>query len=702
MEHLNYWHWIEIVLIASILIAQLVVFIRICKKTKAYEKLFADKIGIKDDDDQVPKVAVFGKNGKVLKNAPIQEAVDNINTYIENNWGGSVNFSIVENIIERESTARDEEIHHLIPTPLYMGLAATMIGIILGLFSMGKIGNEGEKTVKSQGETVIAVDSSEVLTNAADYNEIMENQSNDVFIASDGKTRDSLSSLNEIDSLIDGVKIAMIASLFGLFWTTLLSTWIYKKTKTYVNFCKNSILNFLQSELLLPTEDNTLTGIRDCIDNFSRTVGHSITELSALAEKNDGIARVIQDSTVKQELILREIQEFKPVKVTKVLSDLFARVDANMEAYREFSQYLGMMGEITANMAAFSERTHNIEEIANELKSNLNESRSLFHFLSEHMRGVENIGQQSLEAINAADSHFNQAVATLDREVTERIRALSDGSNAFDTRITQIFEQVGNELQEITRRHVEALSNAYHDNLPEFRRLEKLDGLDAISEKLDGVGRIQRIEEERTEQIQRVITPLASIEKKNETQGSEILSAIKELNNRLDKIEKNTSESRTHSHAAGNGGGNNGEKTRSPQRPRFLKIILPVLAVLVLGVLAYLFVPKFIENDKADASEQLSLEFSQEIEKIINETPILCEKYRLGSLEESVDVPLAWKEDSLRYRLQLDRFWADDELGPKAAMVIENQKQVIQKSRQQDYNNLLINDHNLEIGDDNQ
>ena len=702
MEHLNYWHWIEIVLIASILIAQLVVFIRICKKTKAYEKLFADKIGIKDDDDQVPKVAVFGKNGKVLKNAPIQEAVDNINTYIENNWGGSVNFSIVENIIERESTARDEEIQHLIPTPLYMGLAATMIGIILGLFSMGKIGNEGEKTVKSQGETVIAVDSSEVLTNAADYNEIMENQSNDVFIASDGKTRDSLSSLNEIDSLIDGVKIAMIASLFGLFWTTLLSTWIYKKTKTYVNFCKNSILNFLQSELLLPTEDNTLTGIRDCIDNFSRTVGHSITELSALAEKNDGIARVIQDSTVKQELILREIQEFKPAKVTKVLSDLFARVDANMEAYREFSQYLGMMGEITANMAAFSERTHNIEEIANELKNNLSESRSLFHFLSEHMRGVENIGQQSLEAINAADSHFNQAVATLDREVNERIRALSDGSNAFDTRITQIFEQVGNELQEITRRHVEALSNAYHDNLPEFRHLEKLDGLDAISEKLDGVGQIQRIEEERAEQIQRVITPLTSIEKKNETQGSEILSAIKELNIRLDKIEKNTSESRTHSRAAVNGGSNNGEKTRSPQGPRFLKIILPVLAVLVLGVLAYLFVPKFIENSKADASEQLSFEFSQEIEKIINETPILCEKYRLGSLEEPVDVPFAWKEDSLRYRQQLDRFWANDELGPKAAMVIENQKQAIQKSRQQDYNNLLMNDHNLEIGDDNQ
>ena len=491
MEQFNYWHWTEIVLIASILIAQFVIFIRICKKTKAFEKLFADRLGIEDDEEyQVPKVVVYDEKDKIIENAPIQNAIDNINTYIDNNWGGSVNFSIVENIIERESSARDEEIQHLIPTPLYMGLAATMIGIILGLFSMGKIGGNME--------------------------------------------------LNEIDNLISGVKIAMIASLFGLFWTTLLSTWIYKKTKTNVNFCKNRNLNFLQSELLLPTEDNTLTGIRDCIDNFSRTIGHSITELTALAEMNDGIAREIKDSTVTQEHILKEIQEFKPAKVTKVLTDLFTRVDANMEAYREFSQYLGMMSEITAKMASFAERTHNIEEIANELKNNLNESRNLFHFLSEHMRGVENIGQQSLEAINAADSHFNQAIGQLDREMTARVQALSNSTNAFDSKIREIFDQVGKELQEISRAHIELLSNAYHDSLPEVQRLEKLNELDAISEKLDGVGQIKNIEQERSEQIQKVIAPLTCIERKNETQGQSLISAIKELGSRLEKIEKNT------------------------------------------------------------------------------------------------------------------------------------------------------------------
>jgi len=380
---------------------------------------------------------------------------------------------------------------------------------------------------------------------------------------------------------------------------------------------------------------------------------------------------------------------------------LFARVDANMEAYREFSQYLGMMGEITANMASFAERTHNIEEIANELKNNLNESRNLFHFLSEHMSGVENIGQQSLEAINAADSHFNQAVQMLDREVTARIRALSDGSNTFDTRITQIFEQVGNELQEITRRHIDALSNAYHENLPEFRRLEKLDGLDTISEKLDGVSQIQRIEEERSEQIQRVITPLASIERKNETQSTQILSAINELNRRLDKIEKNTSGSQTRAQVSGKDDGNGVGEPKTPKKHRFLKIFLPILGVIILGVLAYLFLPGLLKNSESETTD-VAAEFNQVLAQINKETPSLCEKYRLVSLEEPVDVPVAWTADSLRYRQQLDRFWSNDNYRQQAAMVIANQKQAIQKSRQQDYNNLLMNENNVEEGENNQ
>lgn len=639
MEQLNYWHWIEIALIASIIIAQIAIFIRIMKKTRSYESMFANGFGISQDEEtQKPHVLVIDGDGKTVSNSAIQGTVDNINSYIDNNWGSAVNFSIVENIIERESDSRDEEIQHLIPTPLYLGLAATMIGIILGLFSMGRVGTTQEAI-------------------------------------------DSLTSLSEIDNLINGVKIAMIASLFGLFWTTLLSTWIYKKAKNNVNVSKNSKLNFLQSQLLLPTQDNTLTGIRECIDNFSRSVGQSITQLVGLAETNISIAQQITNNTREQEHILREIQEFKIAKVTQVLNNLFDRVDANMEAYREFSQYLNLMGVISERLAIFSNRTQNFEDIAREVSGSLSESQRLFHFLSEHLAGVEHIGQQSLEAINAADSHFNHAVSELDREVSARIQALNDGTNAFDSRIAELFEQIGNNLQEITRRHIEELSSAYHQSLPEFKRLEKLDGLVAISEKLDGVGEIKRIEEERSEQIQKVITPLASIERKSGNPNPDIIAAIKEMNKRLEKIEKNTSAPQLRA--------NNGEGNPAPKTNRLWKIILLILGFIAVGALSY-FVPKYIEKTKAERLTKTAKEFDYELEAIWNETPTLCEKYKLVSLEESIEVPEAWKEDSLRYRQKLNRFWGNEGFRQKSIMVFESQKQAIKTSRQHDYEELLI------------
>ncbi len=656
MNQLNYWHWIEIVLIVSIIIAQIAIFIRIIKKTRSYESMFANDFGImQDEETQKPHVLVLDDTGIAIENSALQGTVDNINSYIDNNWGSAVNFSIVENIITRESDSRDEEIQHLIPTPLYLGLAATMIGIILGLFSMGRVGTMQEAV-------------------------------------------DSLTSLSEIDNLINGVKIAMIASLFGLLWTSLLSTWIYKKAKNNVNVSKNSKLNFLQSQLLLPTQDNTLTGIRECIDNFSRSVGQSITHLVGLAETNMSIAQQITDNTKEQEHILREIQEFKIAKVTQVLNNLFDRVDANMEAYREFSQYLNLMGVISERLAIFSNRTQNFEDIAREVSGSLNESQRLFHFLSEHLAGVEHIGQQSLEAINAADSHFSHAIAELDREVSARIQTLNDGTNAFDSRIAELFEQIGNNLKEITRRHIEELSSAYHQSLPEFKRLEKLDDLEVISEKLDGVDQIKTIEIERTEQIQKALTPLEAIERKNETQGLSIISAIKEMAAKLDRIEKNTakgSQSRIQKESP--------DQSGNPQKPpkrRFLTILLfaLVFAVATSSLLTFLYVYKLIGDLNTDRTDRIQMEFNQELAKIDYETPLMCEKYKLVSLAETVDVPEAWKADSLRYRQQLDRFWSNDSFRQRAAVAIRNQKQAILSCRQRDLNTLLMVEEVLEEG----
>ena len=128
---------------------------------------------------------------------------DGINNYLINNFGSAVNYSIIKDIIEREIDTKDHQISQLIPIPLYLGLAATIIGIIFGLIAMPGMG----------GETV---------------------------------------NLSAVDILINGVKIAMFASLSGLFWTILLSSYVYSKASNKVLEDKNEQLTYLQENNCFP------------------------------------------------------------------------------------------------------------------------------------------------------------------------------------------------------------------------------------------------------------------------------------------------------------------------------------------------------------------------------------------------------------------------------------------------------------------
>ena len=121
-----------------------------------------------------------------------------------------------------------------------------------------------------------------------------------------------------------------------------------------------------------------------------------------------------------------------------------------------------------------------------------------------------------------------------------------------------------------------------------------------------------------------------------------------------------------------------------------IKIILLLLALIIIGAAAFVYVPKIIEKSRIEKAERLAVEFTHELEKINAETATLCEKYKLVSLDEPVSLPAAWKEDSVRLSQQLARFMSVDSLRPVVDQALENQRQAIEQSRQHDFDALLI------------
>ena len=122
----------------------------------------------------------------------------------------------------------------------------------------------------------------------------------------------------------------------------------------------------------------------------------------------------------------------------------------------------------------------------------------------------------------------------------------------------------------------------------------------------------------------------------------------------------------------------------------FVKVIILAVVLLVLGGLAFIYVPKIKANVEKERAERLAVDFSREVEKIQGQLPGLCEKYALKSLQEPIAVD--WTDDSLKAAEGLMQFLALDDYRGKAMQVLQQQSNGIMASRQADFDRLLLNE----------
>ena len=122
----------------------------------------------------------------------------------------------------------------------------------------------------------------------------------------------------------------------------------------------------------------------------------------------------------------------------------------------------------------------------------------------------------------------------------------------------------------------------------------------------------------------------------------------------------------------------------------FVKLIIAAAVLLVLVGLAIIYVPKIKANVEKERTERLAVDFDREVEKMQGQLPELCKKYELKSLNENLSFD--WSEDSLKAVENLVPYLALDEYREKAMQALRKQREGIAKSRQADFDRLLLNE----------
>lgn len=398
------------------------------------------------------------------KSALLRKVIYTINSYLLRNKGAVSDFNLIKDIVERQCDTIDEEINRKLPVPLYLGLMGTVLGIIVGLLFLKF----------------------------------------DVTFAGDA-ANESQAFMTSIGGLINGVKLAMICSFFGLLLTTILSAWFYRHAKTMLENQKNDLYTFIQIELLPQLNQSTTSSILNLQANLQK--------FNESFEKNiysfGGIMDSILSSMDGQTELITKLEKMDVAQLARVNVNVLKELNMSMKEFEKFNKYLSQMNE-------FVLQTSKLTNAVDDQLKRTDEVSTVVHALSENVQRNQTVMEMLRKFLERIDE--KRAVITASADLDSAMK------KAIDELRAHIEQEIGS-IKDYTIKATSELENWLGSDKSSLVKLSKLDQLDNLSKlsSLDSLGKVNdlvtavyKMKEEFEHQnffLMQQITALASFEK---------------------------------------------------------------------------------------------------------------------------------------------------------------------------------------------
>jgi hypothetical protein len=372
---------------------------------------------------------IYLKN--ISKRYVLKTIVKYINVYLIKNRGISIDFHIIKDIVDKHTETIENQIENRVPAPLYLGLAATMLGIIIGLFTVN---------------------------------------------FDNGKV-----ALDAIQPLIDGVKYAMSASVIGLIITTLFSIKIYKDAQIETDEEKNVFLSKLQAELMPRMSKVKLPEVSilsSKLDAFAKNTIGAVSQLDSIVEKT-------RITVFQEKELLSEIRSMDVAKMTSANIKVFKKLDGMMESFENFAQYYESLDQSLKNttvlivkLKQFIDNTHNINVVLESIKEIVLQSKNANDFFNRHIKSFESYQESVAKAVSEADDKMGIAIGQLKIAVENQIDSYTNIVDSYQDKLEKVFDNSIERYSKAVDNQILKMNEAFNLARPKFEKLNKLDSID--------------------------------------------------------------------------------------------------------------------------------------------------------------------------------------------------------------------------------
>ena len=457
---------IEIAGIGIVIIIQILVFLYTLRKIKEYKNAIPDSSFFSRKPFYIPRTilqksspktilenlnkytnkldaeteALYAEKGLIQEevfliqssenNEIINKILNAINTYLLRNKGASTDFNLVKDIVERNTDVIDGTINLTLPIPLYLGLAGTMLGIVVSLFFMPDI------------NSLMGGVSDAASTLTSDQNAAIANDQTDRLFGG-------------IGVLLDGVKIAMIASFVGLILTLINSGWFFKNAVQVIEERKNSFYTFIQVELLPVLSNNVFSHIdkleRDLI-KFNNGFTTNVNDLKIIVENNaDAIRMQHQD--------FMQLKDVDLAKFVDQNQQLFVQFQKSSEAFQKFHNYMEGLGSFIESSNKLNSRVEGVftyldnyqaklDELVQSILNRVEDSQQIIQFLNTHFQSLEDAKIKMDKNLQFTYNGMQDSLGKMSTDVEKRAKSYSDNVKKSEQKLSEVTTDIGTTLND--------------------------------------------------------------------------------------------------------------------------------------------------------------------------------------------------------------------------------------------------------------
>lgn len=394
------------------------------KRINLFSSIFAGQDYDLERNESKLVVGITGSGNEIF-----DDIKSSINGYLKGTNGTEVDFQLLKDSVDRHCDMIEDEINSQMPLPLYFGLAGTMGGAIIGLIAL------------VWGDAILQLMSGN-LGAVGNYN-----------------------AANNINDLLWGVAIAMLASAIGIILTSW-NTIYFKDKKLQEETEKNTFLAWMQS--------NVLAAVPSTVSQQMKALVNQLATFNRTFKSNtDAITTTLNKAKDVYESQADVIEEYKAIDLEAIatgVSSIMRRLRSSTESLDNFTQYLDKVHDYYEKMQVFAENLNKESERIGILQD-------IQKFFQSH-KGV--IAEETADAHKNIQESIKAVQKSTEQQVNETYTALTEQSQKLKSAVDENNKQFEGLCQDMRNKF-----QVQMDEMPEVAH--SLNKLEDIPNKLDEV-----------------------------------------------------------------------------------------------------------------------------------------------------------------------------------------------------------------------